>query len=199
MGRRRIPIPGWSDDEVSLWLRTNRGTAGQCVTALFPDLEGAERSRAYDRCREMVKKLKAEGLDFEKRPNLVSLPKPKAAPPSPRRKATPPPAEFQNDGPAVSSMTRAQALAWTIDQAAASVLTLRTSPATTLKYISEAQAELEALRRKQGEEGLSPEALREMWPRLLATLPADLLDDAVGEYLSRHPKQTIAPKKRATG
>lgn len=213
MGRPRKPIPGWDDEEVERWLRVNRGGAVDCVAFCLPHLEGAQRTQATMRCRRLIKRMEAEGLDFSKpKTNLVSLPRPKPRPkvaptapaPTPQHitpPATPPLPPAAPSAVRVSEMSRSQHLAWTLDRAAEAVLNHdgRGSIAPTLKYLNDAHAELDAVRRKEGVEGLTVERLREIWPKLLPGMPNDMLDDALAEYLNRNPKQTIAMKKRATG
>lgn len=207
-----MPIPGWDDEEVNRWLRANRGTPHDCVDSLLPNLSPEDRKRGIDRCRYLVRKLKAEGLDFSKPrpPNLVSLPRPKHQArtlPAPEPRPTvggsgaPPLPPAPEPTVRLSEMSKSQQLAWTIDRAAQAVLMHdgRGSIASTLKYLNEAHAELKALEAKQGVEGLSMERIREIWPGLLKRLPADLLEQAVKEHLAQNPKQMIGPKRRAVG
>ena len=184
----RKPIPGWNDAEVDGWLREFRGTAHQCLNALMPHLSGAEQNRAKARINYLIRKLKSEGLDFSvsRAPasaplNIVELhPKPKTT--RSQKNPTPPPAaptppKRTEGAPVVSvhvedvaSLSRTNALAWTINQAAtkAREMPADKSAASYLKIITEAHAELErrlVMRRLLSEFDLPDPDLAEGWAR----------------------------------
>ncbi len=213
----RKPIPGWNEAEVDGWLREFRGTAHQCLNALMPHLSGAEQNRAKARINYKIRKMKAEGLDFSvsRAPatatlNIVEL-HPKPIPqPRPKRPAfapAPPPTSTPVEGaPVVSvnvedvaSLSRLDALAWTINQAAtkAREMPVDKSAASYLKIIAESHAELDQLRKSDICDGMSLGQLLETLPRIAQDLPNDFVEAMVKEYLRRNPKHQIGLKARA--
>lgn len=208
----RKPIPGWNEAEVDGWLREFRGTAHQCLKKLMPQLSGAEQNRAKARINYKIRKMKAEGLDFStsRAPssaplNIVELhPKPareqkSGTPPagvSARTEGAPVVSVHVED---VASLSRLNALAWTINQAAtkAREMPADKSAASYLKIITEAHAELDQLRKSDVGEDVNLEQLLDFVARIAGDLPNVFVDAMVAEYLRRNPKHQVALKSRA--
>jgi hypothetical protein len=205
LARRRIPIPGWRDDEVDRWLRTNRGSIRQALAALFPDLQGDDRSRARDRIKYMRNKMKSEGLDFSvsKAPpppeNVVRFERPN----SKRTEATPPPAQRVRPplppDESIAARSRIGVLEWTINEAAAKARDMPAdkSAASYLKIITEAHAELDQLRKSDVGDDVDLTQVLDFVARIAGDLPNAFVDAMVAEYLRRNPKHHVGLKAKA--
>lgn len=203
MGRPRIPITGWNDDEVDRWLRTTRGTVQEALAAMFPDLRGKERTRARDRLKYIRKRMEEEGLDFsvsraQPAPmNVVRFERPSAPPPPPSTplRQRPPLREDES----IAARSRVRLLEWTINEAAAKARDMPAdkSAASYLKIITEAHAELDQLRKSDVGEDVDLEQLLDFVARIAGDLPNVFVDAMVAEYLRRNPKHQVALKSRA--
>lgn len=200
MPRAKTPIEGWDEEEATGWLRQFRGSARQCVGHLLPHLTGAEKNRAISRVNYIRRKLQADGLDFSKprapsvpRGTLHALPSPPATPPPEPEPRTVQVADVAPVTP--SKMGREQLLAWAVDRAAVAVD--QTAPergayASNLSLLVKAHHELAEIRSQRPDEEMTMERLVEMLQSQIGSVPSDVLELFVSEYLRRNPKARIS-------
>ena len=191
----------WNPDEVNVWLRVNRGSPGECIRHLWPGVRDAKQRRALEqRIRRIRRKLEAEGVDFSEsrapsvpRGTLHALPAPPSTPPPEPEPRTVQVADVAPVTP--SKMGREQLLAWAVDRAAVAVD--QTAPergayASNLSLLVKAHHELAEIRSQRPDEEMTMERLVEMLQSQIGSVPSDVLELFVSEYLRRNPKARIS-------
>jgi hypothetical protein len=94
-----------------------------------------------------------------------------------------------------SKMGREQLLAWAVDRAAVAVDQTppdRGAYASNLNTLVKAHSELAELRAQRPEEEMTVAALVDMLKAQVDSVPSEVLELFVAEYLRRHPKARIS-------